>query len=303
MTKETVSFVKNGAQEFQEIDVKEFFESKFNGSTIFRGITPQGDDLVIKLSVYPWGAEREWLGLNKAREGDIKVPQPFALVTTSDGRTGISTRYVDGQLLYLNPSEEYRYAAGGIVSYMQANVIIEGSEWTKQGKKDFTYYDKTISHWKKNHVRGLEPSGQAIGLMEQLSLKVGNTFQTTNPVFLHNDLHDGQFILGGDSNLVLIDFEFWREGHPMGDLATYLYHNIRHGSNPDFFYQLCKGYIGNSDFGEGQKNALAFLLIFYSGVSLDFYRKKMPESFELALDVHAKIMKLIAEELIWKKLK
>lgn len=277
-----------------EIDIGETFVTGFNQSLIYRGIS-NGREVVVKFSSYPWGARREWDALRKVHSAGVSSPEPIAFIVAE--KPGLVMEYVHGESLGNNPDSSLRYSLGVLVKEMQDGVHLDGREWEGVGKKDFSYYDRKIEQWGKNHI-----GEEAIDIMRELAIDIGDSFKLVTPVLAHNDLHDNQVIINS-SRLYLIDFEFWRESHPVADLAVYLLNIIRNESNEEFFWQLCRGYINSEDgFTDQQKKIVSFLLLFASCEGLDFYMQNRPEAFDIATKQHQGAISFFKREALWKKL-
>lgn len=276
------------------VDVGERLVTNFNGNTIFRGKSG-GRDLVVKFSTYHLGAEREWEGLRRVHEAGIPSPVPVAFIPGD--RPGLITENIPGEFLDYHPEPSLRYSLGVLVKAMHDNTKIDGFEWERHGKKDFSFYDRKIAQWEKGRV-----GGKAITLLKELERRIGDSFRMVDPVFAHNDLHDKQAIVN-EGGLYLIDFEFWREAHPMGDLAMYLLNVVRNGTNEDYFWQLCNGYAKEGgSYSVLQKDILTFLLLFASCQGLEYYASVRPSYIDMAIKQHQGAMAFVDQEKLWKKL-
>ncbi len=275
-------------------DVRERFVTNFNKSTIIIGDS-DGRELVAKFSAYPWGARREWVGLEKVSAAGIPSAKPVAFIPGE--KPGIITEYISGKHLKDDSDPTLRYRLGVLIKEMHEDVRIEGDEWTGYGKNDFSHYDKKISQWEKAHI-----GGNAIDMLKELAIDIGNSFKLIDPVFTHHDIYDHQAILNG-GKLYLIDFEFWRESHPLDDLSSYLLNTVRTNANEDYFWQLCKGYIDNKgSFTEEQKKTIIFFLLFASCQSLEFYQGNRPKDINIAIEHHQGAFIFSKKESLWKKL-
>lgn len=274
-----------------ELDVKDRFITQFNGSTIIIGES-DGRNLVVKFSAYPWGAQREWRGLRKVFAAGIPSPTPVAFIPGE--KPGIITEYIPGKGLQDDPDISLRYNLGILIRNMHERVSTEGTEW--HGKDDFTYYDQKIAQWGKDHIGGV-----AIDIMQELAIDIGNSFKLVEPAFTHHDLYDHQAIINEDG-LYLLDFEFWRESHPLDDLSSYLMNTIRTESYTDYFWEFCRGYGSERNFTEEQKKIIAFLLLFTSCQSLEFYKNDRPRDLQKPTNDHEKAISFVKEESLWKRL-
>lgn len=277
-----------------KLDVKHKFVTEFNKSTILIGDS-DGRKLVVKFSAYSWGAQREWLGLEKVTTAGILSAKPVAFIPGE--KSGIITEYLPGKNLKDEPDMHLRYQLGVLIKDMHERVSIEGYDWVKYGKSDFSFYDKKIDQWKQAHI-----GGTAIDVLKELAIDVGNSFKLIDPVFTHHDLYDSQ-VIHNKGKLYLIDFEFWRESHPLDDISLYLMNTVRTKTNYDYFWQFCKGYVDNKkSFTEEQKKVIVFFLLFASCQSLEFYRWNRPNDLNIATGYHQEALSLVRKESLWKKL-
>ncbi len=154
------------------LNVYEKNVSAFSKSTVFFGTDQDNNHIALKLSAYPWGARREWKGLQIAYSHNIPTPEPFDLVKTENGVLGITSRKFDGVNLYTNSAPELKALFGSIINTMHNTVPVEGTEWKNSGKMDFTYFDKEIERWNSARLPELQKKNRSQKLLEKFSKAV-----------------------------------------------------------------------------------------------------------------------------------
>lgn len=273
----------------------------FTGSTVLFATTEVGTQVAIKISSKKNGAKREWVGLNKAYDAGVPVPEPLLLANDENGKEVLISKKIDGVSLFVVPDNRTKDQLGSIIRLMHRNVRIGGAEWLNSGKPDFNYYDRYLFYWLRGSTPGLGKDSKTLVLLSKLTDAMKAYCNITRPIFNHNDIHDGQvFVLPGH-RLSIIDFENWTEDSQLNELATYLFHSIRMSRPADEFENFLRGYLGSMGFTETEKSALIFYLLFISARAVSFFQYSASGYLETARATHHKVLQYIDEEKLWKQ--
>ena len=287
-----------GSETEYKIDKRVFIP--FTGSTIFFGTAETGIPVAIKFSAVQGGSRKEWIGLTKAYSAGVPTPKPLCLAEDITGFQALVSERVDGVPLYLSPQEELKQQLGRIVREMHNRVLVDGREWAKSGKGDFTYYDRYILYWLKESTGGLGRGSRTLVLLQKLTDAMRNYCNTISPVFNHNDIHNGQVLVRKNRTLAIIDFENWKEESPLNEIATYLFHSTRTNASIQGFKNFIDGYSGNSPLTERDKETLMFYLLFVSARAVGYFQSTGSDYLEKARENHQMILNFLDGEHIWK---
>ncbi|MCK4822829.1 phosphotransferase [bacterium] len=273
----------------------------FTGSEILFAQMESGKNVVIKIPGRYGNAKREWIGLNKAHNAGVPVPQPIALALDSRGRQAIISQKIEGDNLYYNPNDAVKYSVGQIIRSMHEHTPISGKEWVNSGKSDFSYFDKRIFYWMNGPTEGLKMGSKTQVLLDKFADSMRDHCQDVFPTFTHNDLHDGQVIIS-KGKPSLIDFENWKEESPASEIAYYLFHSIRSNRTGEGFLNFMKGYLRNTTLSEQEKSVLMFHLLFISAGAVSYFHNQRINYLEIAESTHQKVLNYVNEENLWKLL-
>lgn len=273
----------------------------FTGSTVLFATIESGLAVAIKISATKGGAEREWVGLSKVYRAGVSVPEPLALARDLKGSTVLILEKVEGESLYSHPSGEAKRRLGQLVKQMHEQTQIEGDEWVKSEKPDFTYYDRCLFYWLCGSVEEFGAGSKTQVLLKKFVDATISYCGTISPVFTHQDIHDGQVFVKGNKDPVLIDFEHWKEESQLNELAHYLFHSIRTDRVPEGFAEFMRGYLEASSLSENEKLVLMFNLLFISARALDYFYTRKHPYLEKAKTNHQKILDYIEQERLWKE--
>lgn len=271
----------------------------YTGSKVSFAATESGQQVVIKVSAREGGAEREWRGLVKAYAAKMPVPEPIALVKTQEGQLALVTERVNGAIMYYCPEGELRNRFGQVVRSMHEVVPVGGKGWIDNGKADFTYYDSRLHGWQQGQVENINEKSVAQALLKSLANPMIAHCESITPRFNHNDIHDGQVIVGG-RKITLIDFEEWTEESPLNDIAYYLYSSIRMGTADSQFRHFLDGYLDNDVFSEVEKGAFMFYLLYVSCRAMNYFSSRPGKFAEVATATHQKVIDYAEDEKLWK---
>ena len=294
-------FIKEESEPFLEIDILETRLTPFTGSLIIHGNTSDKSIVTAKFSTLPGGAENEWLGQTTAFRAGVQSPKPIALIQDSTNRLGIVSRHIDGtDLMKTNEKKDF-LDFGSIIKKMHSDIIVDGSIWNRLGKDNFIYYDKYINQWLNLINSGIINSPRVHELLKLYARALESRLPYVKPVFTHYDLHDGQVLKDVIVHkLHLIDFERWREGDPLDDIAIYLYHNLRMNRPQEFFIDFTRGYLSSKKFSDLEKGVINFFLLFTSFKSVDYYQRFRSKDLPVALTQLEKVEKYVSEEKLFK---
>lgn len=260
-----------------------------------------GLDVVVKFSGYKYGTKREWDGLKLVNSAGIPAPLLLCAIreNTSD-RYGIISTKIQGDDLYKKKSSGYRHKLGKIIADIHNNVPITGSEWQGSGKHNFTYFENQISSFGGSTISEINSTSKPYEMLRSLAKNVDNGFSKTVPVFTHNDIHNEQAIVNQDGEVSVIDFEEWKEEHPIKDLSIYLLHTLRNHQPLSDFTNFSLGFNHDRKLESDDLNFLAFYLLFAAIRSVDYHSKVLPSYVKTALTTLKIITKSLDNELIFK---
>lgn len=269
---------------------------------ILFAITESGYEVVIKILSRKGGAEREWVGLKKAYDADVPTPKPLILARFENGRLAVATEKFEGENLYFHPDSELKKQLGKIIRLMHKETVIDNQEWEQSGKPNFIYYDRYLLSWLQGPIKELQNGSKTFSLLEKSIEAMRRHCKTMSPVFTHNDLHDGQVFVKENGNLLLVDFEEWKEESFLTEAAHYLFHSIRTDRAPEGFAEFMRGYLETSSLSENEKLVLIFNLLFISARALDYFYTRKHPYLEKAKTNHQKILNYVEQEKLWKEL-
>jgi aminoglycoside phosphotransferase (APT) family kinase protein len=282
------------------VQIRQRLTSSFTGSTLLFGRTEANEKVVIKTSAYPEGNANEWEGLKKISSTGLPTQQGIMIGKLSDGSSGLVTKEVEGEPLTDIPSEDQRRDIGTQLKNIHSSTKISGDEWEKSGKQTFTYYDWHLAYWRKNADTVSPICRQAISILDTLVEAASRYFQSTTPVFTHQDLHDGQVIVNSNNDKILIDFENWKEADPLDDIAMYLFHSIRENSPKAFYSELSNGYFDGRKTTDQENSVLAFDTLFFALRAVGYFHKFKLPYFNTAIDNLRLVNHYIDKENTWK---
>lgn len=283
----------------EDFEISQEILLPFSGSKILFAKTSSGEEIVIKISNSKNGAYREWMGLVKTYDTGLPVPTPILYGSDPNGSKLIVSDRVKGTHLYQEEKQGARQELGKILRGMHERVEVDGKEWAESGRSDFGYYDRYTFSWLNSKSDVIGQGSMTDALLSQFADEMNNHCVKTNPVFNHNDLHDGQVIIREDSSVVIIDFENWREESPFNDIAFYLFHSIRVNSPNENFYEFLNGYTGSNKLDESSKSVLAYYLLFISARTVNYFSTKSSPYLEKALATHKEVLNYIDNENLW----
>jgi len=284
------------------IDIYDRMTTYYSKNLLLFGVSETGDKVVIKFPSFTDGAEHESEGLYQCYVASIPVPKPLALVQNTDGKTGFVSLFIPGERIIFVDNEEYYIKFGSVVRKMHDEVNITGDHWKKSGRSDFSFYQKHIDSWKTLYNEGILESPKAHQLLQHLADPIAVCFGNAKPSFVHYDLHDHQSIITPSKELYIIDFERWREEHPLNDIAIYLSHSLRTDRPYSLFVEFVNGYLNHSRLSEKEKETISFYLLFAGFMSIEYYRKYRPKEILYTIAQLSKITEHINDETIWKLL-
>lgn len=281
-------------------DVSKEIIMPFTGSRILFATTETGFRVVIKISKRENSAEREWVGLNKVYDAGVPVPQPLLLAQDERGNKALISQRIKGKNLFFHPNDQIKHQLGQIIRVMQEQTAIEGNEWLKDGKPDFSYYDRYLFYWLRGPVEGLRSGSKTQVLLEKFTDSMKDYCDEVLPVFTHQDIHDGQVLIK-DGKPILIDFEDWKEDGPLSEIAHYLFHSIRCQRPAEGFRNFIKGYLDSGKLSENEKSVLMFYLLFISARAVNYFNYYGHSYLKTAEITHQKILDYVDQEKLWKE--
>lgn len=270
----------------------------FRGNKLIYATAEDGLEVVIKISSKVGGSENEWQALVRAYDMDISVPKPLLLGKTDSGQDAIVSLRIFGNSLSLDMGVGIRDSLGKVIKKMHDSVFVNGAQWAKSGKKDFSYYENTLHRWINSPLSDIK-YGSVQAILSELSQPMANYCYKTSPVFNHNDLHDGQVILEGNK-IVLVDFENWQENSRLNEIAFYLFHCIRMNRRLDNFNEFLRGYLEGVSISEEEKIILLFNVLFISSRALEYFSLRNVKYLETAKNNHRKVLDFVEKETLWK---
>lgn len=290
----------NDNLQFINVDILDSKLTPFTSSLVIFGRTSDDGLIAAKFSTMPGGAEREWRGLVAIHNVGVSVPRPIALVKNNHEQLGLVSSFVQGYDLITNQHPRDHFNFGGAVKSMHDLVQTNGAEWTRLGKNDFAHYDRYINHCGDLIKNGVVGSKRGHELLKLFAAALGKRLGQLKPTFTHYDLHDKQVIIDSLSKLHLIDFERWREGDPLDDLAIYLFHSLRMNRPYEFFIEFTRGYLNNAHFTDMEKSVINFYLLYSGFMSVDYFRRFRESELPFAIAQMDKVVQYVSEERLMK---
>lgn len=281
-------------------EVLNSIHTSFEKSQIIFATSESGKKLVIKIPAKGKNASREWEGLKKAYKAEVLVPEPLALVTTQEGAPALISEWIEGTVLFRNTDTQLRSKIGLVVLGMHENVVINENGWLKSGKPTFIYYDGSLFKWSRETNNQLGSESKVQEIIKKFAATTSSYCKIAVPVFNHNDIHEGQVIVRPTGDVVLLDFENWREDTKLNDIAYYLFQLIRTNSSFENYKEFLKGYLGTNTLTDGDKSVLSFYLLFISARALNYFITTKSKYLNIATDTHNRVLKFIEEERLWK---
>lgn len=208
--------------------------------------------------------------------------------------------YVEGPPIFKNPDMRLRTKMGVTVLKMHESVVVNGNDWQKSGKPTFIYYDRSLFKWSVETGNQLGPESKVQEIIKKFAGTASSYCEASIPVFNHNDLHEGQVIVNTAGDVVLLDFENWREDTKLNDLAYYLFQLIRTKSSFENYKAFLMGYLGTKTLTDSDKSVLSFYLLFISARALNYFLMTESKYIKIATDTHDRVLKFVEEERLWK---
>ncbi len=291
----------NHPDESIQINICDELINPYTKSRVLLGNLQNGLDVAVKFSGYKYGTKREWDGLRLVNTAGVSAPQLLCAVKDeASGRHGIISTRVNGKNLNTERSDLYRYKLGKVIAYAHDNVVIAGNEWQGSGKHDFTYFEEQMSSFRESHIAEINSTSMPYSMLRLLSKGVDTKFSSIVPVFTHNDVHNAQAIVGVDDEVSVIDFEEWKEEHPIKDLSIYLLHTLRNKEPFSDFTNFCLGFNRDRNLENDDLNFLGFYLLFAAIRSVDYHSKTLPSYVKTAIKTLDIITEALNTELIYK---
>ncbi len=282
------------------IHVSQEVISPFTNSKLLFGITTDNEKVVAKITTSPDGNLREWEGLQKVSIIGTQVQEGIVAGQLDDGSPVLVTREIEGKSLVNVPGEIHRRNLGHLLKKIHAKTKIDGIEWEKSGKKDFRYYDWHLSYWHKKAEEISPVCRRAVSIIDTLVETASSYFQSSEPVFTHQDLHDEQVLINTNNLEVVIDFENWKEADYLDDLAMYLFHSIREESPITFYHELLNGYLNEGKTTDQENSIIAFDTLFFALRAVGYFHKFNLPYLDTALSNLVLVTKFIDQETPWK---
>ena len=284
-----------------EADLGERKVIPFTGGEIIYAVASYGERVVIKKPLRSDQARREWNGLNIAYATGISVPRPIALVKYDDSQLALVSSFVKGDTLYDYPDSTVKYEVGRQIRLMHHKARISGELWKSSGRSTFVYYDKHLFDWTRSDLEELRPDRQTVLLLNELTDNMEQFCGWTKPTFNHNDLHDGQIMVGVDRSPTIIDFGNWAEETWINEISYHLFHLIRTDRvDTDDFLFFVNGYQEGEGFTDTEKSNMVFYLLFISSRALAYFYTSGSAYLPIARETHNKVLKHINNEEPWK---
>lgn len=273
----------------------------FTGGEIIHAETDSGNKVIIKRPARNEQAEHEWLGLKIACSTGISVPVPIALIKYNSDRLAIVSTQIDGRNLYYFPNQAIKNEIGRQIKVMHQLADVDGRSWKSSGRDTFVYYDRYIFNWSKGEIEELDANSESFLLLQSLSAIAEQSCKATKPVFNHNDLHDGQIIVGEDGKPTIIDFGNWLEESWLNEIGYHLFHLIRTDrTETNDFANFLNGYLESKKLSDAEKSNLAFYLLFISSRALSYFYRNNDPYLPAAKETHNKVLMYLDNEKLWK---
>lgn len=280
------------------VNVTHSFSAVFSGSEILFGTLQNGWPVVAKFSAYPKGNSHEWQGLAHVMPMGELVQKPLWQVKNTAEKRGIISELIHGELVENLPSETYRHQIGQLVQKLHQRVSVAPDiRWPE--KQSFEHYAKFQDKFAKSEATELQTDAIALPLLKNLSVLTATRLKDLQPVFCHQDVHDGQAIVSGEGQVRLIDFENWATNDPLIDLAYYLFHAIRLGAPLQYGEAFLQGYQPES-FSDEQNTSLAFYTLFITVATVYYFHPRGEAFAEPARQTLNHVLQLLKAEWFWK---
>jgi|GEM_PF-2921773 len=284
-----------------ELEVGKKLSVPFTGGEIIFATTNSGEKVVIKKPRDNKQAKHEWEGLRKAESAGVSIPRPIALISYSADRLAILSDFIEGDNLYYNPNPSVKSEVGRQIKSLHQNAQVEGNIWESTGRSTFVYYDRYIFHWTRGGLKELQADSRTTSILGKLIGTASDFCQNSRPVFNHNDLHDGQIIVDGNSHPTIIDFGNWIEETWLNEIGYHLFHLIRTDrAETDDFTNFLNGYFKDRKMSDTEKSNLAFYLLFISSRALNYFYNRHSSYLPTAQETHEKVLGHVNNERIWK---
>lgn len=284
-----------------DLDLGERIDIPFTGAEIIYAATITGDKVVIKRPLNNSRTKHEWEGLNIAESTGISIPKPIALISYTADQLAIVSSYVEGDKLYDNPNPDVKVEVGRQIKKMHQGAQISGEDWVSSGRSSFVYYDRYIFRWAKGDIVELNADSRTASILSELTDATDQFCKNSEPIFNHNDLHDGQVIVDGNGKPTIIDFGNWIEETWLNDIGYHLFHLIRTDrAHTEDFTNFLSGYMENGKLSDTEKSNLAFYLLFISSRALNYFYRRHSSYLSVAQETHKKVLDHLDNEAIWK---
>ncbi len=293
---EQIKVTSNGETHLFTIQKRD--NAPFSGSEILFCLDQNGRKVVLKKSVFDWGAQREWLGLQKTNHLAF-VQKGVLLGEMSDQTKVIVTELVPGKQLYKTDPLELRIELGKKLKSIHQHTTIQGDEWNKSQKSDLSYFERSLHLWCSPEIQRVLGLDTSLAMLKQL-LQQATKLENVLPTFTHQDLHEGQVFVADNALGKIIDLEFWQEADPLEDLGIYLFHLLREETPTERFTALAQGYFDNEDFNQDTKIALSFYLLFAATRAAVFFQRQRKSYVPTALGTLNRVVSFLEEEELFK---
>lgn len=282
------------------LEFEKRMEIPFTGGEIIYAKTESGIEVVVKKTLHRYQAEHEWKGLNIAHSTGISVPLPIALINYSQEQLAIISSLVKGNNLYYYPNSEIKAEIGKQIRIMHQSAKIEGETWRSSGRSSFEYYDKYMFNWSHIGLEEVDLDSKTTSLLTVLRGKMEQFCKESQPIFNHNDLHDGQIIVDNNSPTI-IDFGNWLEETWLNDAGYYLFHLIRtNRTGTDDFTIFLNGYNRGQKLSDTERSNLIFYLLFISSRALTYFYRNNSSYLTTAKETHKRVLDYVDSEEAWK---
>lgn len=284
-----------------DLQLGEKIEVPFTGAEIIHAVTITGDRVIIKKPLRDDQAKHEWEGLRIAESTGISVPKPIALVSYTEEQLAIVSSYIDGEKIYDAPNPDVKTEVGRQVRRMHQRAQISGKDWVSSGRSSFVYYDRYIFRWANGSIVELKEDSRTTTILKELFDSAEQYCSNSDPIFNHNDLHDGQLIIDETGKPTIIDFGNWIEETWLNELGYHLFHLIRTGrARTEDFPNFLNGYLEEGKLSDTERSNLAFYLLFISSRALNYFYRRHSSYLPVAKETHKKVLDHLEDETIWK---
>jgi|GEM_PF-4631676 hypothetical protein len=287
----------NGEERNLVVNVKEKRKTDFYGNNIVFCENSDGVEVVGKFPSKGSHARHEFAGYKTAEASGVRVPGVVGIVKDERGKLGVVTKRIIGKNLYSDHSEESKFILGATVNKLHNFRRIESTHLLK---KEYPKYVEQINDWSRTELATILNAPGVYSILGNFSSDVEDEFQGTKLTFTHQDLHDDQVIVSCGL-LYLIDFEDWRIGHPMEDVAIYLYHSLRTKRHPEDFRRFVDGYFAEDNFSDADKSCVSYFLLFYGMCMGNYFSQYRKYEIPFVAEYLHRSIDYVKGEELWKQ--